>query len=314
MFRRNFPRKNLGPQRGFRWRGGDVSRVEHLSDTVFAFALLLSIVSLDVPKTFSDVLTAMRGVVTLGGCFIILVWLWYKHYLVFRRYGLRDKTTVVINTALLFAVLLYVYPFKFLSGWLANSMMGVDSSVRNPDGTMLSVLEPGQGVPLVLIFNAGYFFVMTMFLLLYRHAIDIKDRIQLTELELADTKSSRNTFAVHMGMAALTSAIVLLGGEGAMKIAGFAYILLIPTLVLKSWLTGRSRAKLEERLFGKSDRQQGKQGTDQHAQPQREQRQQQGQQNQPRPQGQQRQQFGARREQQQRPPHPRRNPNEPPKE
>ncbi|NIV14887.1 MAG: DUF1211 domain-containing protein [Aliifodinibius sp.] len=36
----------------FRWRGGDVSRMEGFSDAVFAFALTLLVVSLQVPNSF----------------------------------------------------------------------------------------------------------------------------------------------------------------------------------------------------------------------------------------------------------------------
>jgi len=38
----------------FRWRGGDVSRLEGLSDGVFAVTLTLLVVSLDVPNTFYE--------------------------------------------------------------------------------------------------------------------------------------------------------------------------------------------------------------------------------------------------------------------
>ena len=39
----------LRGERHFRWRGGDVSRLEGLSDAAFAFAMTLLVVSLEVP-------------------------------------------------------------------------------------------------------------------------------------------------------------------------------------------------------------------------------------------------------------------------
>ena len=38
----------------FRWRGGAVSRIENLSDVVFAFALTLIVVSLEVPRNVGE--------------------------------------------------------------------------------------------------------------------------------------------------------------------------------------------------------------------------------------------------------------------
>jgi hypothetical protein len=76
---------------GFRWRGGEASRLEGLSDAVFAFAVTLLVVSLEVPKTFDELLVVLRGFFAFAVCFSILFWVWYDHYRFFRRYGLADS-------------------------------------------------------------------------------------------------------------------------------------------------------------------------------------------------------------------------------
>src|SRR2546423_3965653 len=105
----HFPIEN-----GFRMRGAAMSRIDAFSDVVFGFALTLLVVSLEVPKDFSGLHEVVRGFVPFAICFVTLLTLWHSHYVFFRRYGLHDQFTILLNSALLFVVLFYVYPLKFL--------------------------------------------------------------------------------------------------------------------------------------------------------------------------------------------------------
>jgi hypothetical protein len=98
----------------FRWRGGEIARIEGLSDAVFAFAVTLLVVSLEVPKTFNELSSLMRGFVPFAICFAMLMQVWRQQFVFFRRYNLQDTVSLVLNCVLLFVVLFYVYPLKFL--------------------------------------------------------------------------------------------------------------------------------------------------------------------------------------------------------
>ena len=96
------------------WRSHEPSRLETFSDAVFAFAVTLIIVSLEVPKTFGDLAETLKGTGSFAVCFTLLFLIWNNQNLFFRYFGLKDAWTATLNGALLFVVLVYVYPLKFL--------------------------------------------------------------------------------------------------------------------------------------------------------------------------------------------------------
>jgi uncharacterized membrane protein len=98
-----------------KWRSHEPSRLETFSDAVFGFALTLIIVSIEVPKTFDELVETMKGTLSFAVCFALLFQIWNNQNIFFRRYGLKDTLTNLLNAILLFVVLIYAYPLKFLS-------------------------------------------------------------------------------------------------------------------------------------------------------------------------------------------------------
>jgi len=92
----------------FRWRSREVSRIEGFSDAVFGFAVTLLIVSLEVPHTSTELLETMHSFLGFVVTFFMLASIWYSQFIFFRRYGLEDRLTVILNLALLFTVLFFV--------------------------------------------------------------------------------------------------------------------------------------------------------------------------------------------------------------
>ncbi len=144
MVREELARRRVGGE-SFRWRGEDVWRVESFSDAVFAFAITFLVVSLEVPSSFDELLETMRGFFAFAICFALLLLVWYEHYKFSRRYGLRDNLTVHLTAALLFLVLFYVYPLKFLFTLLADQLLGFGEEV----------IESSQVPLLMMIYGAG---------------------------------------------------------------------------------------------------------------------------------------------------------------
>jgi uncharacterized membrane protein len=217
--RRQLAQQGFGADRGFRWRGGEISRLEGLSDAVFAFAVTLLVVSLEVPETFDELLQVLRGFFAFAVCFAILFWVWYDHYRFFRRYGLADGITTILTGVLLFIVLFYVYPMKFLFTTLFDQMLG---------DALANAIERRQVPQLMLVYGAGFIAVQLVFILLYLHAYRLADSLELDGYERLTTRSELQGLGLNMLIGLASIAIVTVGGPDAAFWSGMAYMLIMP--------------------------------------------------------------------------------------
>ena len=180
-----------GMNPNFTYRGTEPSRVEALSDAVFALAITLLVLSSSVPETFSELYISLQDILPFGVCIVLLMLIWYQHFIFFIRYGLKDVIIVSVNSILLFLVLIYVYPLKFLLRVLFQiwaSIFSGDSETM--DHIFEVVLQPGQTISLMVIYGlgaAGIFLVMAW---LYVIALRRSKALELNAKELFLTKTS----------------------------------------------------------------------------------------------------------------------------
>lgn len=248
MIREKLLAKGIGRPADFRWRGHEISRIEGLSDAVFAFAVTLLVVSLEVPKTFTELSMAMRGLGAFAISFALLFTVWFNQYKYFRRYGLQDNVTVLLNAGLLFVVLFYVYPLKFLFSYLMNVFMGGHGEVRLPNGNVEAMVEPGELPRLMIIFGIGYVAIFAVFILLYWHAFRRRVQLELNELEVFDTRNSVQEAALNCSIGLLSIAVASFGGVKYGTLAGPVYMLLGVVMTVNGVLMGRRRRRLEARF------------------------------------------------------------------
>jgi hypothetical protein len=204
---------------GFRLRGTHMSRIDGFSDVVFGFAITLLVVSLEVPRTFDELNRSLRGFIPFAICFLMLILVWYSHYKFFRRFGLHDAGTIAINALLLFVVLFYVYPLKFLFTLLTSGVIGGDNSAF---GTGAQMRE------LMVLYGVGFTAVYLLFTALYWNAWHQRRDLTLSPTELFLTRSSMVEYTAMASVGVFSVGIALLKPHGYSSFAGFAYILLLP--------------------------------------------------------------------------------------
>jgi hypothetical protein len=182
-----------------------------------------------------------------------LMSIWYKQYIYFRRYGLQDFYTILINSILLFVVLFYIYPLKFLFTFLVSPLFGTPNEAVLTDGTLGAMVLPGQLPQLMLVFDAGYIAIFLVFILLFFHAYRRRDELGLNQIEIFDTKSSILNSAVSVGVGIVSVLITLVDRAKYAAWAGIIYpILLMPGFTILGAMSGRRRRLLQKRLRNES--------------------------------------------------------------
>ena len=217
----------------FRYRGREVSRVEAFSDVVFGFALTLIVVSLEVPSSFDDLMAIMRGFPAFAICFAILTWVWYLHHKFFRRYALQDQLTIVLNTALLFLVLFYTYPLKFMFSMVTGGIRG-----------------HGDSATLFAIYGLGFAGIFGVLLLMYALAYRRREELELNAVELWDTRTEMLFYAAYI-LIGLGSTTIGVSAGGAGRVwAGWTYFLIGPVSGAIGWWRGAGRVRVEQSITG----------------------------------------------------------------
>jgi uncharacterized membrane protein len=192
--------------------GHDALRIEAFSDAVFGFAITLLVVSLEVPASFDELMHVMRGLPVFAVTFAILLMIWQEHHNLFKRFPSGDGVTIWLNGALLFVVVSYIYPLKFLFTGVVGMRFGEAGFIRGD-----------QMASLMILYGAGFSAIFLIFAAMYwraaRRATDPMDRYWARVLG--------GHSLVYVGVAVVSMLLAASGSVG-LGWSGIAYALIGP--------------------------------------------------------------------------------------
>lgn len=202
--------------------------------------------------TFQEMKGFIIDIIPFGLTMVLMTYIWYEHYLYFVRFGFKNHKVVAMNAMLLFFVLIYVYPLKFLAKLLVLMYTGMFMRLfgMQADNRELGQMIKGSEIPdLMIIYGLGAALIFLVLLWMYYYALQKKEELELNEIELFDTRSS---FHVHLIMSSVAIfsilvAVIFHTGIGG-GIAGFVYMLYPIIFFIYASKRNKKRKMLRESL------------------------------------------------------------------
>jgi len=236
----------IGLDPHFSYRGQQQTRVETFSDAVFALAITLLVLSSTVPETFEQLWVSMEDVIPFAICVSLIVVIWFQHYIFFLKYGLQDRTTILLNTILLFLLLVYVYPLKFLARFLTEIYGGIFGIIE-ADFTKFGEYSHQNLKWLMINYGLGAFAIFFVFALMYYRAYKLHSSIKLSSYEKYNTKINIIAKLLLCVIPLISSIITWIDPWGnyiTTIFSGFFYFLYIPVMVSFGIISSRKMKKI----------------------------------------------------------------------
>jgi uncharacterized membrane protein len=202
---------------------------------VFGFALTLLVVSLETPRDAQSLRNMAGSFLPFGLTFAMVSWIWYQHNTFFRRFGMQDAWTVFLNSTLLFVVLFYVFPLKFMTLALVGPL--TMSADQLPRAAELA------GPMVMTLYSTGVLIIFGVFALLHLHAWRCRHELDLTSSEEIILRFGLRAHLLSAGLAAGSLLLVWLMPQQTFY-AGIIYGLMGPLHAWNGYGRGAALARL----------------------------------------------------------------------
>ena len=225
---------------GFRLRGMEMTRLEGFVDATFAFAVtMLIIAGQQVPDDVSALLAAFRHVPAFAASVAVLAIFWRGHWVWSRRFGLEDGISTVISWALVFTMLIYVYPLKVIFGGMFAALS--DLRVGQP----IRVQSVAEGRAIFALYALGFSALALEIMLLNLRAWFLRTPLRLNAREELMTRAAVEGWSIPFVIGLVSLVLAMLVPQGRIGWSGWIYYSMALLVPLHRRVVKRRVARLE---------------------------------------------------------------------
>jgi uncharacterized membrane protein len=226
----------------FRLRGLEVTRLETFIDAAFAFVLTLLVISFDqIPSNYDEMMVAVKRIPGFFASFSVLMMFWLSHRGWSRKYGLESRRSIFLSLAIIFIILVYIYPLRIIFEamfWsLSSGYFTADFRIESQDEL--------RGM--FLFYSSGSLLMAVLFSDLYRSALKSKSNLALNPAEEIRTKGFIRAWLVVLIFSVCSLVLAYCLPGGLIPLAGYLYIFVYPTIW---WISRNVKAKVAASAAG----------------------------------------------------------------
>lgn len=205
---------------GVRQRGQAPTRLETFCDAAFAFAVTILVISSGgVPGSYQELLTALKDTPAFAASFAAIAWVWTSHRQWGQSYGLEDRPAMLLSLAMVFVMLVYVYPLKMVfaafAAWASGGALPATFTFRTP----------AELRGLFIIYGLGFSAQSALLLMLHVHTLRVR-QLKLDAGERLRTRHKAEAWSVMCATGLISALWAGLMPAGIAPFAGFVYMTL----------------------------------------------------------------------------------------
>ncbi|MFT7527126.1 MAG: putative membrane protein [Arenicella sp.] len=228
---------NLLPiENNVRLRGLEVTRLDTFIDAAFAFVLTLLVISFDqIPSNYDEMIVAVKRIPGFSASFSVLMIFWLSHRGWSRKYGLESGRSIFLSLAIIFMILVYIYPLRII---FEAMFWSLSSGYFTADFRVQSIYEL-RGM--IVFYSSGAFMMAVLFCDLYRTALNRKSSLALNAAEQLVTKRFIRSWLVGLLFSILSLVLACSLPDDLVALAGYVYLFVYPAVW---WVSRLAKAEI----------------------------------------------------------------------